>query len=343
MPEQALPLVSICMPAHNVGPWVAEAVASVLNQTYRHIEVLVVDDGSTDNTREVLDTFQDLRLRRHPNPANLGGYQTMNRAASLANGQFIAIYHTDDVYEPEIVEREVRFLLENPEAGAVFCLDHHMDLDGRIYGGTSLPVHLVGRRLLHFEEIFPHLMRNKNNLLRCPTFMVRRSVFEAVGPFLAERFHVAADLEMWLRLSRAFPIGILDERLMRYRHGKGQWSNRYNRLRVEPEVFFDIMDLYLDQDGWRERVSEDDRVEYAFHRADDDTFRAVNYVLCGEPAQARALLQGRFPWRTLRNPNLRRRKLRVVLLRALLRTGLLLGAGALLRPLLKKTEYKGNL
>ena len=331
------------MPAHNVGPWIGEAVGSVLGQTYRNIEVLVVDDGSTDNTSEVLQSFADPRLQLHPNPQNLGGYETMNRAASLGRGEFIAIYHTDDVYEPEIVDHEVRFLQENPEAAAVFTLDHHMDLGGRIYGGTNLPAHLKGRRLLRFEDVFPHILRNKNNLLRCPSFMVRRQVYEQLGPFLAKRYHVAADLEMWLRLSLAHPIGILDERLMRYRHGKGQWSNRYNRLRTEPEVFFDIMDLYMQKGNWEARLSPDDRTEYAFHRADDETFRAVNHVLRGEPIQALALLQKGYPWRTLRNPNRRRRKLRVLLLRALLQAGLLLRASSLMIPLLKRTEYHGAL
>ncbi len=343
MSDLPSPLVSICMPAHNVGPWIGEAVGSVLGQSYRNIEVLVVDDGSTDNTREVLESFTDSRLQLHPNPQNLGGYETMNRAASLGQGEFIAIYHTDDVYEPEIVEREVRYLQENPAAGAVFTLDHHIDLQGNIYGGTTLPPHLKGRRLLRFEDVFPHILRNKNNLLRCPSFMVRRRVYEQLGPFLAKRYHVAADLEMWLRLSLAHPIGILDERLMRYRHGKGQWTNRYNRLRTEPEVFFDIMDLYMQKGNWAERLNPEDQTEYAFHRADDETFRAVNHVLRGEPKKALALLQNGFPWRSLRHSNRRRRKFRVVLLRALLQCGLRLGAASLLTPLLKRTEYKGML
>lgn len=343
MADQSQRLVSVCMPAHNVAPWIGQAIQSVLNQTYHHIELLVLDDGSSDNTREVAATFADPRLHLQSNPVNLGGYQTVNRSIRLARGDFVAIYHADDIYEPEIIEREVQFLRENPEAGAVFCLDHYIDLDGRIYGGTSLPPHLKGRSLLRFEDIFPHILRNKNNLLRCPTFMARRQVLESVGPFLAERYHVAADLEMWLRLSSAFPIGILDERLMRYRHGKSQWSNRYNRLRVEPEVYFEIMDLYLNGNGDLGCVTEQDRIEHAFNRVDDETFRAVNQVLREEPAKALALLRTRFPWRTFRQPNRWRRKVRVVLLRTLLQVGLRLGASPLLVPLLRQTEYKGEI
>lgn len=343
MPDQPQPLVSVCMPAYNVGPWIGEAIRSVLNQTYRNIEVLVLDNGSSDNTRDVIGSFRDPRLQIYTVPINLGGYQAMNRVVALARGDFIAIYHADDVYEPKIIEREVGFLQENPEAGAVFCLDQHIDQDGRVYGGTSLPLQFKGRRLLRFEDVFPHILRNKNDLLRCPTFMVRRQVFEQVGPFLAERYHAGADLEMWLRLASSFPIGVLDEKLMRYRHGTDRWSNRYNRLRIEPEVYFEIMDLYLDQNGCRKGVSAGDRTEYAFHRADDETFRAVNHVLRSEPDKALALLRAGFPWLSLRQPNRWRRKLRVVLLRALLQVGLRLRATPLLVPLLKRTEYKGKL
>jgi hypothetical protein len=149
---------------------------------------------------------------------------------------------------------------------------------------------------------------------------------------------VAADLDLWIRILRKYPVGILNERLMRYRHMSGQWSSRYKYLRTEQDLCFTILDYYLTEDGWREKLSRADLIEYTFHRCDDATFRAANWVIRGEPIRARDLLRGRYPWRTLLI-RLRRRKLRVLLLRAILKFGLATSTWPWLRPVLKRTEY----
>jgi glycosyltransferase involved in cell wall biosynthesis len=342
MSGTAEPVVSICMPAFNVERTVGEALASVLAQTYRRIEVVFVDDGSTDATAEVVRSIEDPRVRYYQNSQNLGGFQTMNRAVSLARGEFIAIYHSDDVYFPRIVEKEVAHLQKHPQVGAVFCLDEFMDVQGQVFGGMTLPDRFAQREWLGYEEVFPFMLRHKNVLFCCPTFMTRRCVLEAVGPFDAERYDIVADVDMWIRIVRRYPVAILNERLMRYRVGKGQWSKRYNRLRTEQERYFSVMDHYLHADQWLRKLGRTDLIEYRFHRCDDETVRAANLVIRGDPLAARALLRKRYPWRTL-FVNLRRRKLRVLLLRTLMRAGLRLGLAPSLARLLVWTEYGGRM
>jgi glycosyltransferase involved in cell wall biosynthesis len=333
------PLVSVCMPAYNVGRTLRLALESVLSQTYQRLEVVLVDDGSTDDTQEVASSFRDDRIRYIRNKTNLGGYQTMNKAVSLARGDFVAIYHTDDVYEPTIVEKEVDYLRSHPEAGAVFCMDHFIDDEGQVYGETSLPLEFMERKYFVYEDVFPFLLRHKNILLRCSTFKARRGTLETVGPFDAETYDIAADLDMWIRIVRRFPIGILNERLMYYRAGGGQWSSRYNYLRTDPEWHFRIMDRYLTEDGWLERLSTRDLSEYAFHRCDDETFRAINWLLKGDRVAAKRLLQKGFPWSAFwHNPNTR--KLRLLVLRALVYCGLYLLPGENLRSLLHRITYR---
>jgi len=327
------------MPAYNAEHVLCAALRSVLAQTHQNLEIIVVDDASTDGTAEVACSFRDQRLRYLRNATNLGGYQTMNKAVSLSTGDWVAIYHSDDVYSPTIVEKEVGYLHSHPEVGAVFCLDHYMNDDGKVFGGTTLPPEFRQKASLSYEDVFPFFLRNKNALLRCPTFMARREVLHIVGLFNAEEYDIAADLDMWIRIVCRFPIAVLNERLMWYRVGDGQWSTRYNRLRVEPELFFPIMDHYLEVDGWREKLSPTDLDEYAFHRCDDDTFRAANWIIRGNPTEARRLLQLPFPWRSFLT-NFRRRKLRVLLLRALMRAGLAIGALQPTARLLRWTEYQ---
>lgn len=330
------------MPAFNAEQVLKAALDSVLAQTYSNFEIVLVDDGSTDTTREVAHSVSDNRVRYFRNPANLGGYQTMNKAVSLARGELVAIYHSDDIYEPSIVAKEVAYLRNNPEVGAVFCFDHFVDNHGTIFGGTSLPSEFRGRTSLSYEDIFPFFLRHQNILLRCPTFMARRAVFDVVGMFDAERYDIAADVEMWIRIARRFPIGILDERLMRYRVGASQWSSRYKRLRTEPDIFFAIMDRYLAEDGWPQRANRIDLLEYNFHRCDDETFRAANWILRGETAPAQDLLRRPFPLEALFT-HLRRRKIRVLLLRIVMRTALALGIVRPVKKLLTWTEYHGQI
>jgi glycosyltransferase involved in cell wall biosynthesis len=330
------------MPAYNAERFVGTALKSVLAQTYSNVEVVFIDDGSTDGTYEAARAVADERVRFVRVRPNTGGYQAMNKAVGLARGELIAIYHADDFYEPRIVEKEVAYLEAHPEIGAVFCMDHLIDEQGTIIGGASLPAEFRGREALHYADVFPFLMRRKNILFCCPTFMVRRPVWEAVGPFDADRFDIGSDLDMWIRIVRRFPVGILDERLMGYRVTGEQWSARHKHLRTEPEICFAIMDHYLEKDDWLPRLTRGDLVEYAFQLCDDDTCRAANWVILAEPDKARALLRRPYPWRTLLH-GVRRRKLRVLLLRAVMRAGLSLGTGRLLAPFLIWTEYGGRL
>jgi len=233
-------------------------------------------------------------------------------------------------------------LTSHPEAGAVFAMDHFIDEDGRLYGGLDVPTALAGQELLRYDDVFPYMLRHGCTMFICPTFMVRRRVFAEVGPFQPERFDIASDTEMWLRLMRRYPVGILNERLMRYRHGGWQWSQQWRRMRTEADRELDVMETYLQEDGWRERLRRADLVEYSFRQCDDRTTRAANFIILGDSGRSRELLRGAYPFRTLLN-GLRRRKLRVLLLRGLMKAALRIGSDRLLGRLLVQTEYGGQI
>lgn len=330
--------MSVCISAFNVEPYLREALDSIGNQTYRHLEIILVDNGSIDRTYDVAQSFHDDRFRCFRLPENIGGYQAMNLVARQAQGDLVAIYHSDDVYEPTIIEEEVGYLQSHPRAGAVFTMYHFMDEAGRIYGGFDLPAALAGREYLTYEDVFPYMLRHGNVMFACPTFMVRQKVLADVGPFDADRWDIAADHEMWLRLLRGYPVGILNQRLLRYRHRPEQWTQRWRRLRIEPDRAVEIMELYVEKDNWRARLPASAFAELGYQRCDDETTRAANAVIQGQTEMARELLDGRYPYVTLFN-DLRRRKLRVLLLRGIMKIGLAFGATGLLRRLLRATEH----
>src|SRR5262249_9684865 len=125
--------------------------------------------------------------------------------------------------------------------------------------------------------------------LRCPSNMTRATVYREVGGYLQEPYYDSADTEMWLRIARNHPIGILEEHLFLYRHHRLSAGQRYQHLRTEPEVYFDIMDLYL-AEGGRALATPETMAAYEAHRAEDWLMIAVRrYILRQREESRRAL------------------------------------------------------
>jgi len=212
------PLVSIVVPVFEAERHVRESLDSILGQTYPNLEVLVMDDASTDGSAEVAAGFDDPRLQLHRNERNLGQFANVNTGIRLARGELIAIHHADDVYERDLLAEQVRYLEAVPEAGAVFALDSFIGPAGAVFGRVELPAEFRDGRLLRYPEILNGVLRYGNTLLRANSSLVRRDAYRAVGLF-DDAYDLRADLEMWLRISRSYPIAIVDHHLVRYRWG----------------------------------------------------------------------------------------------------------------------------
>src|SRR5579859_7459650 len=131
-------LVSIIIPVFNGERFLRESLESILVQTYPHIEIFVMDDASTDGTPGVVAAYGQ-RVKYHRQNTNRGIYGNANDGIAMARGEYIAIYHADDIYDARIVEREVDFLERYPEAGAVFCQDIFIDPAGNERGSLQIP------------------------------------------------------------------------------------------------------------------------------------------------------------------------------------------------------------
>jgi len=309
--REPAPLVSVVVPVYNGGRHLRESLDSLLRQSYANMEVIVMDDASTDETAEIVASYGDA-IRSFRQPKNRGTFENANQGIELARGELIAIYHADDVYHSDIVEREVAFFAAHPEAGAVFCLDIFVDADNVAYGRLQLPPDLRGHRLLGYEQVFNGLLRHKNRFLMCPGAMVRASVYQAVGTYRQQKFGIAADLEMWMRIARRFPLGILEEHLFRYRHFHGNWTQRYNYLRTVPEEFFTVMDCYLDE-GDRALATVPALADYEGHRAEDQLRIAVSHYIRGDLSASRESLSSIRATQIARAATLQRGRLLVLL------------------------------
>jgi glycosyltransferase involved in cell wall biosynthesis len=282
------PLVSILVPSFNGARYLRECLDSLLAQTYPRLEILLLDDASTDETPEIAADYAG-RITYVRQPANLGIYDNVNAGIALARGELIATYHADDVYLPTIVEAEVAYLQAHPEVGAVFCSDIFVDAENREYGRIVLPPPVRGEAPLGYATVLDALLTYKNRFLVCPTAMVRASVHREVGVYRQDRYRNTADVEMWLRIARAYPIAVLEAHLMRYRHFHGNSSQRYHRLRTAPENFFGIMDEYL-ADGGRALATPEALTAYEAHRSEDRLMAAISHYIKGELPQGRRAL-----------------------------------------------------
>ncbi len=286
--QSAAPLVSILVPSFNGAPWLREALDSLLAQTYANVEILLLDDASTDDTPTIAAEYER-RIRYIRQPRNMGIYDNVNVGIAEARGELIATYHADDIYLPTIVEEQVAYLQAHPEVGAVFASDILVDANGREYGRIKLPKEVRGDRPLPYPVVLNTLLSNKNNFLVCPTAMVRASVHRDVGAYRQDRYRNTSDLEMWLRIARRYPIAVLESHLMKYRHFHGNSSQRYHRLRTDMENYFLIMDEYLERD--RPLATPGALVSYEAHRSQDRLWAAMSHYIKGELPQGRRALR----------------------------------------------------
>jgi GT2 family glycosyltransferase len=288
--QYSQPLVSICIPTYNVERTVMSTLRSILNQTYGNLEILVVDNASTDNTLSLLAQVNDPRLVIHRNERNIGAEANFSRCIELATGEYIAIFHADDLYLSNMVEKQVRAFQDNPSAGAVFTLINLINDRDEIIGESMLPARLRGGKVRHFPEIFLNILEN-GNFLVTPSCMVRGGLYKELAPFDGQRFGTSADLDMWLRILEKGPIAVLEQKLMNYRvsttHGSYEW--RFSR--TEEADFFKVMDYYLSVKSRGLTIPRSGVDRYEFQRSLDKIMRAMNHLNKGESPEARRLLR----------------------------------------------------
>lgn len=283
------PLVSVVVPVFNGERYLRESLDSILAQTYTELEVLVMDDASEDATPEIVASYGD-RVRHVRQERTHGIYGNANGGIALARGEYVAVYHADDVYLPELVERQVAWLEAHRGAGAVFCCDVFVDPDGREFGRLELPREVRGERPLDYAAVLNALLIHQNTFLRPPTVLARASAYREAGPYRDDRWKNTAEIELYLRIARRHTIGILEDHLLRYRKGHGSSSERYHRIRTEPFRFFRILEEELEQGGHKVATPEAVRA-FEAHRAVDRVLCAVNSYVVGDRSRALTLLR----------------------------------------------------
>jgi glycosyltransferase involved in cell wall biosynthesis len=204
------PLVSVLMTAYNREKYIAEAIESVLAQTFTDFELVIVDDGSKDSTVEIARRYtNDRRVRVHVNENNLGDYPNRNRAAGEATGRYVKYVDADDMIYPHGLEVMVRCMEQFPQAALGVCqLDYR--IDGRPY-----PLQLSPTEAYRKEFLETGLLGNSPL-----SAIIRTEAFRIVSGFSGTRY--IGDTELWLKLAARFPVVIMPPGLAWWRSHSGQ-------------------------------------------------------------------------------------------------------------------------
>ena len=202
------PRISVVMSACNAGPWLAEAVQSVLDQSFTDFEFLAHDDGSTDNTLAILQEFaaRDARMIVTSGP-NQGVGVVPNLLIAKARGEFIARMDADDISLPDRFERQVAFFDAHPDHVLISGWTLAMDGDGRIIGPNKVPTTHEDIDARHMKGLL---------VLPQPCAMMRRSAVDAAGGY-DPALRNAEDLDLWLRMAEAGRIANIPHVLLKYR------------------------------------------------------------------------------------------------------------------------------
>ena len=221
----APPLVSVVIPTYNYGRYVTEAVDSALAQTYPAVEVIVVDDGSTDDTRERLAAYGD-RIR-YIYQANAGLSAARNTGIRAASGPFVAFLDSDDAFHPRKLELQMALFAARPELGLVGTAQ--FSDEPRVWADIAPPAPRID---LSLDDI---VIRSR---FAPSSAVARRECFAAVGEFDTDLRSVE-DRDMWLRIAARFPVAAVEAPLTWYRITPGSMSRNPERMEMFEHLVID--------------------------------------------------------------------------------------------------------
>ena len=224
-PDLARPRLSVCLPTYNGEAYVAEAVRSVLEQSYPAFEIVAVDDGSHDRTLEMLEAFGDPRLRIYQNPRQRGIPGNWNVAVGLARGEYVCVFHQDDVMLADNLTRKMALFDAAPGLSLVHS-GAEPSVESDAPNRPSDWMEKAGADFVEEGETYFRKLLLRGPCICAPSVIVRREQLAAAGGF-NETLGFACDYEMWMKLCLEGRVGFLHAALVRYRWHTENASHDY--------------------------------------------------------------------------------------------------------------------
>jgi glycosyltransferase involved in cell wall biosynthesis len=202
--------ISVILPVYNGSKYLKSAIDSILSQDFCNFEFLILDDGSHDDSREIVRSYNDRRIKLIVNERNLGLAKTLNKGIATAQGDYIARMDADDICDPDRLSAQFKFMEANPVITVCGCLMRAVEEPKFVY---KFPAN----QEMHFHLLYGPPIAH-------PSAFIRSSVFNAYGLTYNESFSSAQDYELWSRLADVTKMANIDRVLMSYRSHSKQIS-----------------------------------------------------------------------------------------------------------------------
>jgi len=209
------------MPVFNAEKFLAEAIESILSQTYRDFELLIINDGSSDRSGEIIKSYSDARIRLFENESNIKLIATLNKGIDLSAGEYIARMDADDISLPERLAKQVEYLDQHPSVGLCGSYLKTLGLE-QDYVVKYATDHDTIRFKLFFDAHFPH-----------PAAIIRKSVLTENHLRFEKEYIHAEDFELWNRMAEVCRVAIIPEVLVLKRSHREQVSVKYELLQQQ--------------------------------------------------------------------------------------------------------------
>jgi glycosyltransferase involved in cell wall biosynthesis len=211
--------VSIILPTYNGWQYLKESIDSCLNQTYRKIELIIVDDGSLENIKKIIQSYSDDRIIYIRHKKNLGLANALNSGFLNTSGEYLTWTSDDNFYDFKAIQNMVKVLEKNPEIDFIYTNYYTIDEEGK--------------------KIKPIKIGSVKGLDRCncigPCFLYRRKIYEKIGEY-NPNFFLAEDYEYWLKIRKQFKMQKLNQFLYFYREHKDRLTTNYKIAIIEEQV-----------------------------------------------------------------------------------------------------------
>lgn len=260
------PLATVLMPVFNAEIYVGEAIESILKQTFKNFEFLIINDGSTDRTLKIIEGYKDARIRLVSNEVNLKLVKTLNRGIDLAKGKYIIRMDADDISSPDRIEKQINYMKNNPQVGIAGTWTQNFGKNRKINKFPSTNVDIKTEML--FKCAFSH-----------PSVIMRKDLINKYKLRYDPQYLHCEDYALWLRSMEFFQMGNLEEILLKYRIGHENISKVYRKeqSRITKELY---------RENFKKLGIEDDfilKVIFNDIGADDDSlgkiFKLLNKVI----------------------------------------------------------------
>ncbi len=276
------PRVSVLMAVYNGETSLRQSIDSILKQDYSDFEFIIIDDGSSDATAEMLASYDDKRMRVRRNETNIGLTKSLNRGLALARGEFVARQDADDVSSPERLARQVAWMEEHPETG--LAGSNVWVLEGN-HATPKLEVRPTEDAAIRWWMLF-------SNVFAHSSVMFRRSLLATVQGY-DESFPVSQDYELWSRMLRVTGVANIDYPLVSLRRGRhnisqkhlgaqNEWAERVSAREIDAllkEKPISLNDVRKLRDWWVWRFPQSGKLPRTFSRDDYSTVEVLARVV----------------------------------------------------------------